>query len=108
MLERMPEAQRQRKLEKHEFRGNQAPVPMGNSALGASGRGGGSFNGRGQGGSRGGRGRGGRGSSSGGANGGAGRGGGDRAWKDKNKAHQANHNRKRGHDKKMKLAGAGA
>lgn len=31
----------------------------------------------------------------------------DRAYKDKNKARFANHNRKKGHDKKMVKAGAG-
>ncbi|KAH7923091.1 hypothetical protein BV22DRAFT_1093520, partial [Leucogyrophana mollusca] len=109
MLERNPK--KDRILQKHEFAGNKAgEVPVaGPSGSTAPIRGG--ERGRG----RGGRGRGGRGG------GGSGRGGGrpgesggsgdastrERAWKDKNKASRANHNRKRGHDKKMAKAGGG-
>ena len=87
-------------LAKHEFTGNQ-PLPSSSSRESH----GGDQRGRGRG--RGGRGRGGggRGSGRGGHGGGSGGGQGDaardRAWKDKNKASRANHNRKRGHDKKM-------
>jgi activating signal cointegrator complex subunit 2 len=101
MFERQPQAQRDKILQKHEFRGNRpldaAPEGSGSGAnhahsgsanRGGAGRGGGGGGGRG----RGGRGRGGG-------------GGDDRAWKDKNKSSQANHNRKRGHDKKMARAG---
>ncbi|KAK0237913.1 hypothetical protein EDD85DRAFT_906763 [Armillaria nabsnona] len=94
MLERNPK--KDKILQKHEFAGNQhAPVPS------QSNRGGGPSRGAGRG-----RGRG-RGRGGGGGNGG---GGGeqqsrDRAWKDKNKASRGNHNRKRGHDKKMARGG---
>ncbi|KAI0052127.1 hypothetical protein FA95DRAFT_1616818 [Auriscalpium vulgare] len=101
MLDRNPK-QKERLLAKHEFAGNHivaGPLPSG------SGRGHTPDQHRGRGGGRGGRG-GGRG------RGGGGRGGGggdqqdrDRAFKDKNKASRGNHNRKRGHDKKMSRAG---
>jgi len=65
----------------------------GPSAGASRGRGG-----RGRG--RGGRGRGGRGGGNGGDTTAR-----DRAWKDKNKTHRGNHDRKRGHDKKMARAG---
>jgi len=88
-------------LQKHEFTGNRSvPEPhdgSGDRANLASGSGG-----RGRGGGRGGdRGRG---------RGGARVGGNEmdqreRAWKDKNKASRGNHNRKRGHDKKIARAG---
>ena len=89
-------------LQKHEFSGNKA-IDL--SAFGNAGGSGPS--------SRGGdRGRGGRGRGRGAGRGrGRGRGTGDggdakeRAWKDKNKASTGNHNRKRGHDKKMARAG---
>ena len=95
-------------LGKHEFAGNQNRLPLQEPARddGRSGSGRGGGRGRGAG-----RGRGGGGANRGG---GAGQGanGGDnttreRAWKDKNKASRGNHNRKRGHDKKMARAGAG-
>ncbi|KAF7344543.1 CUE domain-containing protein [Mycena sanguinolenta] len=98
MLERNPK--KDKILQKHEFAGNQneiAPETQGGeSSRGGPPRGGG----RGRGG------RGGRGNSRG--RGGGGGGGDDareRAWKDKNKASRGNHNRKRGHDKKMARAG---
>ncbi|KAF9813567.1 hypothetical protein IEO21_05499 [Rhodonia placenta] len=98
MLERNPN--KDKVLAKHEFSGNKPLQPgpsSGPSHLTNRGRG------RGHG--RGGRGRGsGRGGSSGGG-GGEGSNASDRAWKDKNKASRANHNRKRGHDKKMARAG---
>ncbi|KAG8691902.1 hypothetical protein FRC11_005695 [Ceratobasidium sp. 423] len=109
MLERDP--RRQAKIrEKHEFKGNQnflPPTQQVDAARGGRGRGGG---GRGRGG-RGGGGGGGRGRGGAGGDGGAGPSGGggdaarDRAYKDKNKAHQGNHDRKRGHDKKMARGG---
>lgn len=85
-------AQKEKMLQKHAFSGNEKglEVPSGVSR------------GRGRGRPRGGRGRGGRGV--------AGIGedvAGERAWKDKNKASRGNHNRKRGHDKKMARAGPG-
>ena len=83
-------AQKERMLQKHAFSGNEKglEVPSGVSR------------GRGRGRPHGGRGRGGR--------GGAGEdSAGERAWKDKNKASRGNHNRKRGHDKKMARAGPG-
>jgi activating signal cointegrator complex subunit 2 len=74
-------------LQKHAFSGNEKGLEV-HSGLSR-------YSGRGR--PRGGRGRGGR--------GGAGIGedsAGERAWKDKNKASRGgNHNRKRGHDKKM-------
>ncbi|EIW78400.1 hypothetical protein CONPUDRAFT_167419 [Coniophora puteana RWD-64-598 SS2] len=108
MLERNPK--KDKILAKHEFSGNK-PEPIASSAPGPSTSQ--QSGGRGRGGhvNRGGRGRGGA-----GIGGGSGRGGGpsssgdgtgrDRAWKDKNKASRGNHNRKRGHDKKMAKAGA--
>ncbi|KAI0641559.1 hypothetical protein C8Q79DRAFT_1098523 [Trametes meyenii] len=99
MLERDPK-KKERILAKHEFTGNTplAP-PIDGGQPGPRSRGGGQgqgHRGRGRGRGRGGRGRGGSG------------GGGDareRAWKDKNKASRANHDRKRGHDKKMAKMG---
>ncbi|KZO95407.1 hypothetical protein CALVIDRAFT_538184 [Calocera viscosa TUFC12733] len=100
MLERNP--RKDRILQKHEFSGNRPLVSEDEgqtSSAQASDREG-QASGRGRGGGRGhggGRGR-----------GGEGRGGGnparERAWKDKNKARQGNHDRKRGHDKKMARA----
>ncbi|KIM46909.1 hypothetical protein M413DRAFT_64091, partial [Hebeloma cylindrosporum] len=93
MLERSP-ARKEKLMEKYAFRGNEKglEVHAGNR-------------GRGRGGYRGGRGRGGgRGGGPGAAGDGSAR---ERAWKDKNKASRGNHNRKRGHDKKMARAGAG-
>ncbi|KAL5523256.1 hypothetical protein ACEPAF_1523 [Sanghuangporus sanghuang] len=102
MLERNPK--KDKILLKHEFKGNkkgpiliQASDQPGSSSDRGRGRG------RGRGGN--GRGRGGGGPRRGGA---AGSNGGDareRARKDKNKARQANHNRKRGHDRKMARGG---
>jgi activating signal cointegrator complex subunit 2 len=90
--------QKDKILQKHEFSGNQPSTePIASSSSGARGS---ANRGRASGG-RGGRGRGG---GRGGAGGDTAR---DRAWKDKNKASRANHNRKRGHDKKMARAGAG-
>ncbi|KAI0066832.1 hypothetical protein BV25DRAFT_1987939 [Artomyces pyxidatus] len=93
MLERNPK-QKERMLAKHEFAGNK--IVAGPLLVGPSRSEGEGSRGRGRGGGRGGRG------------GGRSRGGGgggseqqDRAWKDKHKASRANHNRKRGHDKKM-------
>jgi len=100
MLERNPK--KDKILQKHEFAGNR------NANLNVDLRAGGSSvpPPRGGGGSRG---RGGRGRGSRGGRGAGGGGGGDtahdRAWKDKNKASRGNHNRKRGHDKKMARAG---
>ncbi|KAI0370601.1 hypothetical protein BV20DRAFT_1018799 [Pilatotrama ljubarskyi] len=106
MLERDPK-KKERMLAKHEFSGNkplsQPLEPSGSSSSRGGGQGQGS-RGRGRG-----RGRGGRGRGGGGGGGGEGSGDGgaarDRAWKDKNKASRGNHNRKRGHDKKMARAG---
>ncbi|KAF7360436.1 CUE domain-containing protein [Mycena venus] len=96
MLERNPK--KDKILQKHEFAGNQneiVPEAGGESSRGGPQRGG--ERGRGARGARGGgRGRG------GGASGDGAR---ERAWKDKNKASRGNHNRKRGHDKKMARAG---
>ncbi|KAJ7664305.1 hypothetical protein B0H17DRAFT_1091899, partial [Mycena rosella] len=101
MLEKNPK--KDKILQKHEFSGNQNEIASdsqgGSSSRGGPPRGGG-------------RGRGGRGGRGGGG-GGRGRGSGDdagatareRAWKDKSKASRGNHNRKRGHDKKMARAG---
>ncbi|EIM92125.1 uncharacterized protein STEHIDRAFT_143565 [Stereum hirsutum FP-91666 SS1] len=104
MLERNPK-QKEKLLQKYEFTGNHPvsePPSRSQTPDGQSSRGGGS---RG----RGGRGRGGRGGGGGGRGRGGGGGGGneqrDRAWKDKNKASRGNHDRKRGHDKKMSRAG---
>ncbi|PCH40809.1 hypothetical protein WOLCODRAFT_99330 [Wolfiporia cocos MD-104 SS10] len=116
MLERNPN--KDKILVRHEFSGNTPEPSAGPSAGGPSSRGDGDRGrGRGRGGQgRGGQGRGGqgrgrgsRGSRGRGGGGGQGSGGGgtasDRARKDKNKASQANHDRKRGHDKKMARAG---
>ncbi|KAH9852302.1 hypothetical protein C2E23DRAFT_868782 [Lenzites betulinus] len=99
MLERDPK-KKERMLAKHEFSGNKplAPPPEGGQSSSNGPRGGGQ-RGRGRG-----RGRGGRGRGAGGPGGGGGESA-DRAWKDKNKASRANHNRKRGHDKKMAKMG---
>ncbi|KAG6891220.1 hypothetical protein C0995_008472 [Termitomyces sp. Mi166 len=102
MLERNP--RKDKILQKHEFAGNRHQVPVvtitsANGGSSSSGRGGGGGSGpRGRGGGAGGRG----GSAGGGANSVR-----ERAWKDKNKASRANHNRKKGHDKKMARAGGG-
>ncbi|KAH8108784.1 hypothetical protein DFH11DRAFT_1516412, partial [Phellopilus nigrolimitatus] len=104
MLERNPK--KDKILQKHEFAGNRlnADLPAAGPSSSRQHEGGGQpgRGGRGRGRGRGGRGRGGGGS-------GSGTGGGDareRAWKDKNKSRQANHNRKRGHDRKMARGGA--
>lgn len=88
-------------LAKHEFSGNRPGLVLegasnsgaGPSHLSLSGRGGGRGRGRG-------------GAQRGGGGGGGADGAHARAWKDKNKASRGNHNRKRGHDKKMARAGA--
>ncbi|KIP06461.1 hypothetical protein PHLGIDRAFT_459334 [Phlebiopsis gigantea 11061_1 CR5-6] len=109
MLDRNPN--KDKILQKHEFAGNQrsqilseVPGPSAHHEReGHRGGGGGRGNrgGRGGGGRGRGRGRGGAaGQSQGGTEGSSGKAR-DRAWKDKNKASAANHNRKRGHDKKM-------
>lgn len=98
MLERNPN--KDEVLQKHEFSGNRIVdlSTAGNaSGSGSSSRGG--DHGRGRGARGAGRGRG-RGKGSG--DGGDPR---ERASKDKNKASRGNHNRKRGHDKKMAKAG---
>ncbi|GLB42322.1 putative CUE domain protein [Lyophyllum shimeji] len=104
MLERNP--RKEKILQKHEFAGNQNVIPhaaVGGGAEGGPVAGGPSGRGGRGGGGRGARGgRGGRGGVSGGADSAR-----ERAWKDKNKASRGNHNRKRGHDKKMARAGAG-
>ncbi|OJT07568.1 CUE domain-containing protein 3 [Trametes pubescens] len=102
MLERDPK-KKERVLAKHEFSGNKplASPPDGGQSSANSRGGGQGQRGRGRGRGRGGRGRGG-GGGGGGKEGGEGA---DRAWKDKNKASRGNHNRKRGHDKKMARAG---
>lgn len=110
-------------LARHEFRGNKPLAGMASSsgpgarsrsrsgtpdAQPGRGRGEGGRGRRGQGRGRGrGRGRGGTTGPETGGSGGRGDGGDaqSRAWKDKNKARQANHDRKRGHDKKMAKAG---
>lgn len=87
-------AQKERMLQKHAFSGNEKGLevhPSGESR----GRGRGSR-------PRGGRGQGGRGGAGTGEDSAR-----ERAWKDKNKASRGNHNRKRGHDKKMARAGPG-
>jgi len=89
-------AQKEKMLQKHAFSGNEKGLEVHPS---------GESRGRGRGRPRGGRGR-------GGGRGGAGAGAGEdaareRAWKDKNKATRGNHNRKRGHDKKMARAMGG-
>ncbi|KAI0760456.1 hypothetical protein C8Q74DRAFT_1208567 [Fomes fomentarius] len=118
MLERDPK-KKERMFAKHEFTGNKplnAPIAE-SSQSGARGDGGAGGGGRGPSRGRGrGRGRGGGGRGRGGGRGGSqheggGGGGGssdaarDRAWKDKDKARRANHDRKRGHDKKMARVG---
>ncbi|KAI0346663.1 hypothetical protein BDW22DRAFT_1352825 [Trametopsis cervina] len=105
MLERNPN--KDKILQKHEFSGNRRGplLEVGHAPQGHPGRGGGRGGGRGSGGRGGGRGRGRGGSSQGGGGGGDGQTARDRAWKDKNKASRANHNRKGGHDKKMARAG---
>ncbi|KAL6307810.1 hypothetical protein BKA93DRAFT_727147 [Sparassis latifolia] len=113
MLERDPK--KDKILAKHEFSGNRPGTPVSGPSRPSS-RGGGDRGGRGRG--DGGRGRGGRGRGGtqdhgpggGGGEGSSGRGGDrgstrDRTWKDKNKASRGNHNRKRGHDKKMARGG---
>ncbi|KAG6891557.1 hypothetical protein C0992_004415 [Termitomyces sp. T32_za158] len=104
MLERNP--RKDKILQKHEFAGNRNQAPgsvITSSSAGPSGGGrdGGAGSGRGRGGADRRGGRGGR-SVRGGADSAR-----ERAWKDKNKATHANHNRKKGHDKKMARAGAG-
>ncbi|KAF9450591.1 hypothetical protein P691DRAFT_725651 [Macrolepiota fuliginosa MF-IS2] len=105
MLDRNPKMQEKIK-QKHEFSGNQPSIPPATGPAGPShggqGRGRGRGRGRGKGGSGGGRGGSTQGSSS---DPNAAR---ERSFKDKHKASRANHNRKRGHDKKMARAGAGA
>ena len=102
----MQPGRKEKMMEKHAFTGNEKGLEV------RSG-GDGDHRGRGRGGFRGGRGRGGSSGRGGGGRGGGGSGGGadgnakERAWKDKNKASRGNHNRKRGHDKKMARAGAG-
>ncbi|KAI1784541.1 hypothetical protein LXA43DRAFT_976651 [Ganoderma leucocontextum] len=97
MLERDPK-KKEKMLAKHEFTGNKPTLnaPVGEGSQSAS-RGGGGHGPRGRG--RG-RGRGGRGGGGGGDDTAR-----DRAWKDKNKARRGNHDRKRGHDKKMAKVG---
>lgn len=118
MLERNPKM-KDKVLQKHEFSGNKplaGPVSSGPNSRSrtpdlqpARGRGGGERGGRGRGRGQG-RGRG-RGAGTGEGGSGSDRGGGggdkahDHAWKGKNKARQANHDRKRGHEKKMSKAG---
>ncbi|KAJ2927152.1 hypothetical protein H1R20_g9925, partial [Candolleomyces eurysporus] len=117
ILERDPK-KKDRLLRKHEFKGNRSasPGPQANipgpsnhqSHRGdgqRGGRGGGRGRGGGGGGGGGGRGRGGGGGGRGGNQAGGSGGGGDRAYKDRNKSSHANHDRKRGHDKKMARAG---
>ncbi|KAJ7461872.1 hypothetical protein B0H11DRAFT_1735892 [Mycena galericulata] len=99
MLERNP--RKDKILQKHEFAGNQNSVVS--DSQGASSLRGGPQ----RGGARGRGGRGGRGSDRGRGGGGGGEDATarERAWKDKSKASRGNHNRKRGHDKKMARAG---
>ncbi|KAH6914453.1 hypothetical protein BKA70DRAFT_667353 [Coprinopsis sp. MPI-PUGE-AT-0042] len=107
MLERNPK-KKDKLLMKYEFRGNVVSdsgrsTPAGDHAStsqGDPGRGRGGHQGRG------GRGGGGGTQGEGSGGGGGGRGGArGRSWKDKNKASQGNHDRKRGHDKKMAKVG---
>ena len=90
-------------LSKHEFAGNQGRIleaGVGDSPGSGQGRGSGERRGAG-----GGRGRGrGRGDGGGDDSGNRAR---ERAWNNKNKASRANHDRKRGHDKKLARTGAG-
>jgi len=103
----LSQPRKERILQKHQFSGNK---PLRQDEEG-EGEGEGEKEGQREGEPGPSRGRGGRGR--GGARGRGGRGGsgdGDttargRAWKDKNKAHRANHDRKRGHDKKVARAG---
>ncbi len=99
-------------LQKHEFTGNRRGAilpPTGAPSHHPPGRGRGQGRGRGGGGGGGGggrgrgrgRGRGGRGGGDGGEGGGGDSTARDRAYKDKNKARHANHNRKSGHYKKL-------
>ncbi|THU91522.1 hypothetical protein K435DRAFT_673953 [Dendrothele bispora CBS 962.96] len=92
MLERNPK--KEQILQKHEFSGNKRGPVQSDQPTPGSSRGRGGRDSRGSRGSRG-RGRGGGGSND----------ARDRAWKDKNKASRANHNRKSGHDKKMARVG---
>ncbi|RPD69455.1 hypothetical protein L226DRAFT_539817 [Lentinus tigrinus ALCF2SS1-7] len=106
MLERDPK-KKEKMLAKHEFTGNKplnAPFAEGSQSEqrgGGGGRSRGRGRGRGRGGGAGGRG----GGPHDGTSGGGGDAARDRAWKDKNKARRANHDRKRGHDKKMARGG---
>ncbi|KAK0452426.1 hypothetical protein EV421DRAFT_1702375 [Armillaria borealis] len=94
MLERNPK--KDKILQKHEFAGNQhTAVPAQSNRGGGPSRGAGRGRGRGRG----------RGGGSGSGGGGGEQQSRDRAWKDKNKASRGNHNRKRGHDKKMARGG---
>ncbi|CDO70996.1 hypothetical protein BN946_scf184830.g28 [Trametes cinnabarina] len=105
MLERDPK-KKENLLAKYEFTGNKPLAALDPSEAGPSGSRGGGGRGGGRGRGRGGRGT--RGRGAGGGGGGDGVEGGnarDRSWKDKNKASRANHNRKRGHDKKMARVG---
>lgn len=98
MLERNPN--KDKILQKHEFSGNRlVDLSMTGNASGSGSSSRGGDHGRGRGGRGAGRGRGrGRGSGDGGDTR-------ERALKDKNKASRGNHNRKRGHDKKMAKVG---
>ncbi|KAM5533798.1 hypothetical protein V8D89_012573 [Ganoderma adspersum] len=102
MLERDPK-RKEKMLAKHEFTGNKPTLNarVAEASQPAS-RGGGSHGPRGSGRGRGGGGRGGGGGGGGGGGDDTAR---DRAWKDKNKARRGNHDRKRGHDKKMAKVG---
>ncbi|PPR06822.1 hypothetical protein CVT26_003848 [Gymnopilus dilepis] len=105
MLDRTP-GRKEKLEEKHAFRGNEKGLAVHPGGGDAPRRGRGRGGPRGRGGGRGG-------GSGGGRGGGPSAGGGEssareRAFKDKHKASRANHNRKRGHDKKMARAGAGA
>lgn len=105
--------QKDRILAKHEFSGNtRGPLSISEAPPRGGGDRGGRGGRRGGGRARGGRGRGGgthdnegggsHGGPSAGGDGGSSRG---RAWKDRNKASRGNHDRKRGHDKKLARAG---
>jgi activating signal cointegrator complex subunit 2 len=105
----MQQPKKDKILQKHEFAGNQNWI-MTEPSTSVHKQG----EGRGGPGPAAGRGRGGRGARGGGGESRGGRPGDDgtniareRAWKGKNKASRANHNRKGGHDKKMVRAGAG-
>ncbi|KAI0250608.1 hypothetical protein BJV78DRAFT_1154921 [Lactifluus subvellereus] len=113
MLDRDPK-RKEKMLERHEFSGNKPLTGLSGpnsrsrtpDAQSARGREGGGRGSRGQNRGRG-RGRG-RGTGADAGDGGGSGNGGDaqsHAWKGKNKARQANHDRKRGHDKKMSRAG---